>query len=184
MQLEHKDSSPAATSKSQRRRAHRAERVARSRTLRGVALAGVTALVAASALGLWRWHPMAPLSTFGILAVHKSPSCSCCARWMERAQRHGFATSVHNENNLAELKRATSVPESLYSCHTTVVGDYVFEGHVPLDLVERVLRERPAIAGLAVAGMPQGAPGMEVGAEHYDVTAFTRSGETSLYARR
>lgn len=181
---EHRGASPRATSKSERRRAHRTERVTGARRLRRVALAAVATVIVVSAVGLWRWHPMAPLSALGTLAVHKSPSCSCCTRWVERAREHGFAASVHNETNVVELKRATSVPESLYSCHTTVVGDYVFEGHVPLDLVERVLRERPAIAGLAVAGMPQGAPGMEVGAEHYDVTAFTRSGETSLYARR
>ena len=41
-------------------------------------------------------------------------------------------------------------------------------------------------AGLAVAGMPLGSPGMEVGdrKEPYDVVLFERNGKTRVYARR
>lgn len=178
------DPRPIDSSKSERRRAYRRIRVARARALKRGALVAVAMLIIASAFWLWRWHPSAPLSALGTLAVYKSPTCSCCARWVARAREHGFAANVHDTADVAALKRASGVPATLQSCHTTIIGDYVFEGHVPLDLVEQVLRDRPAIAGLAVAGMPQGAPGMELGAEHFDVTAFTRSGDTSLYARR
>ena len=60
----------------------------------------------------------------------------------------------------------------------------MFEGHVPPDLVQQVLRDRPAFAGLAVPGMPQGAPGMETRSERYEVISFTRAGETAVYAVR
>ena len=74
---------------------------------------------------------------------------------------------------------------ALASCHTTLVGGYVVEGHVPADLVTRLLDERPPVAGLAVPGMPAGSPGMEgSGRQPYDVLTFTRDGETAVYARR
>jgi hypothetical protein len=46
--------------------------------------------------------------------------------------------------------------------------------------VERLLVERPDIAGLAVPGMPIGSPGMEVDSgavQPYDVLMFDESGE-------
>jgi hypothetical protein len=35
------------------------------------------------------------------------------------------------------------------------------EGHVPADLIVRLLRERPNVVGLAVPRMPAGSPGMD-----------------------
>jgi hypothetical protein len=64
-------------------------------------------------------------------------------------------------NDLAPVKRKLGVPPSLQSCHTAVVEGYVIEGHVPADLIDRLLRERPSVVGLAVPGMPVGSPGME-----------------------
>jgi hypothetical protein len=79
------------------------------------------------------------------------------------------------------------VPAALRSCHTGLIGEYVVEGHVPADLIERLLRERPAVVGLAVPGMPVGSPGMEVPgvpAERYQVVTFDRSGRTEVFATR
>lgn len=73
------------------------------------------------------------------------------------------------------------------SCHTAHVGDYVIEGHVPAELIKRVLREHPDIAGLAVPGMPIGSPGMEMEgrrSEAYEVIAFTEDDSTYVYANR
>lgn len=79
------------------------------------------------------------------------------------------------------------VPQALRTCHTAVVGGYVLEGHVPADVIWKLLADRPAITGLAVPGMPAGAPGMENQgrpAERYEVMAFDAQGRTSVYARR
>lgn len=78
------------------------------------------------------------------------------------------------------------VRENLASCHTAEVGGFVIEGHVPADVVQRLLKERPKIAGLAVPGMPAGSPGMEVPGrkDPYTVVAFTSDGKTSVYERR
>jgi hypothetical protein len=61
----------------------------------------------------------------------------------------------------------------------------VIEGHVPADLIKKMLAEHPAILGLAVPGMPIGSPGMEGSpTARYNVMAFDRQGKTSVYARR
>lgn len=89
--------------------------------------------------------------------------------------------------DLAPIKQKLGVPQALQSCHTAMVDGYVIEGHVPADLIDRLLRERPTVAGLAVPGMPVGSPGMEVPGhtpERYQVLAFDRSGRTTVYATR
>ena len=98
---------------------------------------------------------------------------------------NGYTVQVKNVNDLTKVKRDHQVPPQLQSCHTAVVDGYVIEGHVPVAEVERLLEERPAIAGLAVPGMPVGSPGMEVdGADdqHYDVIAFDEEGQTQVFA--
>lgn len=52
------------------------------------------------------------------------------------------------------------VPEDMQSCHTAVAGSCFIEGHVPEQVIARLLYERPDIAGLTVPGMPSGSPGM------------------------
>jgi hypothetical protein len=91
----------------------------------------------------------------------------------------GFEVREENVGDLAPVKRRLQVPAALQSCHTAVIGDYVVEGHVPADLIQRLLRERPAVVGLAVPGMPIGAPGMETAGRTFD-----RSGRTTVFARR
>jgi hypothetical protein len=84
-----------------------------------------------------------------------------------------------------DVKIKYKVPEKLYSCHTAVVQSYVIEGHVPADLIHRLLKERPALVGLAVPGMPVGSPGMEgANPQPYDIISFDKAGRTSVYARR
>jgi hypothetical protein len=85
---------------------------------------------------------------------------------------------------LTPVKDQYGVPDSLRTCHTAVVNGYVIEGHVPPEDIQRLLRERPALAGIGVAGMPIGSPGMEQGSkEPYDVIAWRKTGSSSIYAR-
>jgi hypothetical protein len=99
----------------------------------------------------------------------------------------GFPVKEQNVDALGPIKQRFGVPAALQSCHTAVVEPYVIEGHVPADLIQRLLRDRPAVVGLAVPGMPVGAPGMEAPgrpAERYDVLTFDKSGRTTVFARR
>jgi hypothetical protein len=83
------------------------------------------------------------------------------------------------------VKEKNKVPEKLYACHTALIDGYVIEGHVPADLIRRLIKEKPAVLGLAVPGMPVGSPGMEGGKpEPYEVLTFDKNGKTTVYAKR
>ena len=102
---------------------------------------------------------------------------------MGHLRASGFEVREENVGDVVPVKRRLGVPAALQSCHTAVIGDYVVEGHVPADLIQRLLRERPAILGLAVPGMPTGSPGMEgPNAKPYDVVAFDKQGKTRVFA--
>ncbi len=120
------------------------------------------------------------------ILVYKTPTCGCCDKWVHHLESHGFEVVTENMDDLSAIKRAHAVPPRLQSCHTAIVDGYVVEGHVPGDLVQRLLREKPKIAGLAVPEMPVGSPGMEMGdhRQPYKVLAFDEAGEVSLYAER
>ena len=88
-------------------------------------------------------------------------------------------------SRLVDVKDKYKVPEKLRACHTAIVDGYVIEGHVPADLIYKLLKERPAVSGLAVPGMPVGSPGMEGGKpEPYTVFTFDKNGKTTVYAKR
>ena len=77
------------------------------------------------------------------------------------------------------------VPPQLRQCHVALVEGYVIEGHVPVDAINRLLKEKPPVMGLVVLGMPIGSPGMEGrNPQSYDVLTFDRQGRTSVYVRK
>lgn len=118
------------------------------------------------------------------ITVYKSPSCGCCGDWVKYMQGQGFETDVKEMNDLTEIKRSFGVPVKLESCHTAFISGYVFEGHVPADLVKKVLADRPKIVGLSAPGMPADAPGMGTGKTPYDVISWDKAGKTAVYAKR
>lgn len=119
------------------------------------------------------------------VTVFKDPNCGCCKEWVEHLRKHAFKVAVRDTSDMSGAKRTGRVPEQLHSCHTAFVGGYVVEGHVPAADIQRLLKERPKVAGIAVGGMPAGSPGMEMGGRRdpYDVVAFTRDGATRVFAR-
>ena len=127
-------------------------------------------------------RPDASATARPAVTVYKSPSCGCCTKWVEHLQAHGYTVITRDTDDMTTVKDANGVPDRLQSCHTALVGGYVIEGHVPAATIDRLLRERPRIAGLAVPGMPAGSPGMEVGVtEAYDVIAYDAGGTTRVY---
>jgi hypothetical protein len=119
------------------------------------------------------------------MTVYRDPSCGCCEAWAGIARRAGFQVKVIDHADMPVIKTRYGVPDHLRSCHTTVVGGYAIEGHVPLEDVLRLLKEKPAkIRGIAVAGMPLGSPGMEVPdgtTQPFRVMAFDKRGGTSVF---
>ncbi|WP_028534654.1 DUF411 domain-containing protein [Paludibacterium yongneupense] len=121
------------------------------------------------------------------ITVYKNRGCVCCEKWSATLGGQNRVLHTVEMDDTSPIKNRYRVPAALRSCHSAVIGGYVFEGHVPSGLIAKVLRDRPAIAGLAVPGMPAGAPGMEVPgvkAGPWQVIAFERNGKTSLYAQR
>src|SRR3954463_13262159 len=92
--------------------------------------------------------------------LYKNPQCSCCEEYAKYLQAHGYDVTVKPSFDLLLIRRQNGVPEALDGCHTTLIGGYVVEGHVPVAAVNRLLDERPAIKGISVPGMPAGSPGM------------------------
>lgn len=117
------------------------------------------------------------------IEVMKSAYCGCCAHWVEYLKTRGFEVKVTDTDAMKSIKDSLGVPEQLRSCHTAKVGKYVVEGHVPAEDIERLLKEQPDAIGIAVAGMPMGAPGMEHGShkEAYQTILFTAKG-TRVFA--
>lgn len=113
------------------------------------------------------------------LEVFKSPYCGCCAAWVEHVRQAGFTVNVTEVEDVAAVAREHGVPDTLRSCHTAKAGKYVIEGHVPAADIERLLKEKPDAIGIAVAGMPAGAPGMDQGPQKqpYNTILFTANGE-------
>ena len=119
------------------------------------------------------------------ITVFKDANCGCCKSWVEHLREHAFEVVAKDTPDVAAVKRTGRVPERLYSCHTAFVDGYVIEGHVPAADIQRLLKEKPKVAGIAVPGMPAGSPGMEVPGrvDRYDVVAFNRDGSTRVFAR-
>lgn len=116
------------------------------------------------------------------IAVYKDPSCGCCGKWVEHLRAHGFTATVHDVRDLAAFKQRAGVPEALASCHTALIEGYVIEGHVPASEIRRLLADRPKGVGLAVAGMPGAAPGMDVPrSPGYDVLLFQADGTSRVF---
>ena len=127
----------------------------------------------------------AEVSALPIVTTYKSPTCGCCSEWVKHMEDAGFVVEAHDVSNLATVKQEQQVPGELQSCHTAIVDGYVIEGHVPAEDINRLLAERPDVAGLAVPGMPIGSPGMEMAgtpAQPFDVISFDAEGSISVFA--
>ena len=121
------------------------------------------------------------------LEVYKSPTCGCCAAWMNHMSRAGFAVigRDRDQDTLWSIKERAGITPELGSCHTAFIGGYVVEGHVPAGDIRRLLSGRPDAIGLAVPGMPAGSPGMEMGNQRdvYDTFLVLRNGTIERFRR-
>jgi hypothetical protein len=119
------------------------------------------------------------------MVVYRDPSCGCCKSWADIARKAGYDVRLQDDPDMAAVKKRLGVPDELASCHTASFENLVFEGHVPLDDVARLVANPGATKGIAVPGMPVGSPGMEVPegtTQPFQVIAFDVSGKTSLFS--
>jgi hypothetical protein len=110
--------------------------------------------------------------------LYKNPQCTCCEGYAQYLEKNGFQVDVKPTNDLVEISRTAGVPEALEGCHTMFVGGYVVDGHVPVEVIRRLLAEKPAIAGITLPGMPSGSPGMDgTKTATWTVYAVTKDGK-------
>ena len=128
--------------------------------------------------------PLPALAATIDAVMYKNPQCSCCENYAAYLEKNGFKVEVKPVNNLSQISSDAGVPGDIEGCHTLMVDGYVVDGLVPVDIVKKLLTERPAITGITLAGMPAGAPGMggsKTGP--FTVYAFTKDGKApTVYA--
>jgi len=132
------------------------------------------------------WSPLlAAESKRGMpVMLYKTPGCECCSGCADYLRSHGFTVTVMETEKLAAFSGNAGIPPELQGCHTSFLGGYVVDGHVPIEAVQKLLAERPAIKGLALAGMPTGSPGMPgPKQEPFIIHAIDKEGKSSLYMK-
>ena len=135
--------------------------------------------------------------------IYGPPGCLACMEWAYYLEQNGFAAHFNATADMAALKRQLKVPAEAESVMTAKVGHYFVEGHVPAEDIQQLLKEKPKARGLAVPGLPLGAPGYEgtdaiceagctvlapnenreVRREMYNTLLVAPNGKTSVYAR-
>jgi hypothetical protein len=117
------------------------------------------------------------------ITVYKDPNCGCCKNWIQYLARHGYQVDAKDSPDMPGIKQSLGVPAGLTSCHTAVVNGYLIEGHVSAEDIDKLLAQKPKIAGLAVPGMPMSSPGMDgPRTKAYQVLAFDKNGKTTVFA--
>lgn len=104
--------------------------------------------------------PLVPIERKAV--VYRSLTCGCCMGYIAELEKQGFVVDVKSlrEKDIDAIKKQYGIPLDKQSCHTTIIGDYFIEGHVPIEAVEKLLAEQPKIDGIGLPGMPLGTPGM------------------------
>lgn len=119
------------------------------------------------------------------MTTWRDPGCGCCIKWVEAMRAAGFVVTVRETGDMNAVKARLKVPAALHSCHTTLVGGLVVEGHVPAGAVKALLRRKPAgVIGISAPGMPRGSPGMEMpdgSKDPLNLTLFSATGRSLPY---
>jgi hypothetical protein len=140
------------------------------------------------------------------VVVYAPSPCLSCIDWADHLRQNGFVVTLEEKlrSEMPRIKRWLNVPSDLESVHTARVGGYFIEGHVPAEDILLLLKEKPKARGLAVSGLPGGAPGREsynpicdtactivdnagqerdIRREAFNTLLVGSDGRTSIYAR-
>jgi hypothetical protein len=117
------------------------------------------------------------------ITVYRSPTCSCCGKWLEHLKQNGFTIKDVPTEDMQAIKNKYGVSDEMASCHTAIVDGYVVEGHVPADDIKTLLKTKPKVVGIAVPQMPSGTPGMEMGGKKdpYNVMSFDTENHEQVF---
>jgi hypothetical protein len=143
-----------------------------------------TASGAALAIAAGWWPALAADKAAIPVLLYKTPGCECCDGYAAYLGQNGFKVTVKETSDLAAISGKAGIPADLQGCHTAFIGDYVIDGHVPVEAVRKLLADHPPVKGLTLPGMPPGSPGMSgTKAEPFTVYAIDRQGQKSVYMK-
>ena len=127
----------------------------------------------------------AKAAAYPAIKAYRNPGCGCCEKWAGQLKLAGFEITMEDDPELEKRRTAAGVPADIAGCHTAFMGDYIIEGHVPVDDIKRLITESPVARGLAVPGMPAESPGMENGGQpdSFTVFLFKTDGTKTIYAK-
>lgn len=133
---------------------------------------GMSVLAACGDSGSERLAASGPARTTPV-SLYRQEGCSCCATYADYLRENGFTVDMATVDDLGPVRERNAIPEAAVGCHTSEVDGYVVEGHVPVEAIDRLLSERPALDGISVVGMPSNSPGMgEPNGKPLDILSF------------
>ncbi len=116
------------------------------------------------------------------VTMYKDPNCGCCTGYAEALRREGFEVVIEETEDMGAIKKTYNIPTQGESCHTSLIGEYVVEGHVPLEALQKLLTEKPDVVGIGLASMPIGTPGMPgIKTAPYNIYQLSEAGDMSPY---
>ena len=116
-----------------------------------------------------------------LVEVFKTPSCGCCYGYVLFLEKEKYNVKQTDMRSLHSIKQKYNIPVEMQSCHTTIMGKYFIEGHVPFEAVNKLLKEQPDIDGIALPGMPIGTPGMPGDKDEPYVIYQLKDGKSSVF---
>lgn len=112
-------------------------------------------------------------SMYAEATVYHGPACGCCDEYILWLEDHGVEVSAEVVDDVSGMKHEFDIPSDLRSCHTVDYGEYIVEGHMPLDALLEIGDVEPDVDGIGLPGMPAGTPGMGgVKTEEYTIYQF------------
>src|SRR5262245_23669655 len=111
----------------------------------------ISLALAVSTLAVGAAAQQASTAALPKVTVYKTASCGCCRMWVDHLKASGFTVEAKDvsPDDVRAVSKAAGLPEDGASCHTAKIGNYIVEGHVPASDIQRMLKEKPAIAGIA-----------------------------------
>ena len=104
--------------------------------------------------------PARAAQTEGAIHILKDPGCGCCDAYADYLKQNGFDVTVVDDKEFVARSVAAGVPEQGVGCHLAMIDGYAVSGLVPVEIINRLVQERPEITGITLPGMPANAPGM------------------------
>lgn len=134
-------------------------KLSRRTMLMGIGGAAGTAALIGGATGILASSAKSASSRSEV-TLYKNPQCGCCEGYADYLHDSGFAVKAIPTNDLLMMGQKYGIPDDQAPCHISLIGGYVVGGHIPIEVVNRLLSEKPQITGINLPGMPSGTPGM------------------------